>query len=331
MPKGLPEAPQWQQGITFTHLYQTANNLLSKRAQDSLHYLKHQVGTEWIALNPFAYQHTFDDPNIYLEGDPPDAHLRHAIREARRLELKVMLNPHIWLRDRSNEKWWGAIEMAAEEDWEKWFSAYERFILHYARLAAAEGVELLCIGTELSTTAIQREADWRRLINRIRQHYPGPLVYAANWWAEYEHIAFWDALDYIGINAFFPLGSTPEASLAELRRHAANIADEMALLHRRTGKPILFTEVGFKSARGTSIRPWSWPRARDTVDLEAQGRCYQAIFATFWPKSWFYGMYWWKWYSDLDRGGIEDPGFTPRNKPAEQVLIEWYQKPPPHP
>ena len=73
-------------GITFTHLYQTANSLLSKRAQDSLHYLKHQVGTEWIALNPFAYQPTFDDPNIYLEGDPPDAHLRHAIREARRLE-----------------------------------------------------------------------------------------------------------------------------------------------------------------------------------------------------------------------------------------------------
>ena len=108
-------------GITFTHLYQTANNLLSKRAQDSLHYLKHQVGTEWIALNPFAYQHTFDDPNIYLEGDPPDAHLRHAIREARRLELKVMLKPHIWLRDGSKR---GAIEMAAEEDWEKWFSTY---------------------------------------------------------------------------------------------------------------------------------------------------------------------------------------------------------------
>ena len=45
MPKGLSEAPPMA-GITFTHLYQTANNLLSKRAQDYLHYLKHQVGTE---------------------------------------------------------------------------------------------------------------------------------------------------------------------------------------------------------------------------------------------------------------------------------------------
>ena len=292
MPEAAPGEPVWQKGITFTRLYQPTNNLLSRRSQDSLYYLKHRVGVERIALNPFAYQHTFDDPHIYLEGDPPDDHLRHAIQEAHRLELKVMLKPHIWLRDRANDKWRGTIEMTVEERWKAWFSDYERFILHYARLAAAEQVELLCIGTELTATAIQREADWRRLITRIRQHYPGPLVYAANWWAEYEHIAFWDALDYIGINAFFPLSSTSEPSLVELRGQTGTIAKNIALLHKKTGKPVIFTEVGFKSVRGTSIRPWSWTRRHDTIDLAAQVRYYQAIFETFWPRSWFYGMYW---------------------------------------
>ena len=324
-----PAASVWQKGITYTHLYRPENNLLSRRSQDSLHYLKTRVGAEWIALNPFAYQHTYDDPHIYLEADPPDAHLRHAIQEAHRLGLKVMLKPHIWLRDRSNDKWRGAIEMADEERWGLWFSDYERFILHYAKLAADEQVELFCIGTELATTAIQRETDWRRLIARIRQHYSGSLVYAANWWAEYEHIAFWDALDYIGINAFFPLSDISNPSLAELRHSAAAIAENIGLLYQHTGKPVIFTEVGFKSVRGTSIRPWVWTRQHDVVDLDAQVRCYQAIFETFWSRPWFYGMYWWKWHSDLDRGGSQHTGFTPRRKPAEQVLTEWYNKPAP--
>ena len=156
--------------------------------------------------------------------------------------------------------------------------------------------------------------------------YDGPLVYAANWWAEYDRIGFWDALDYVGINAFFPLSRGPAPSSAELGRNAVAIADSIELLYQRTGKPVIFTEVGFKSVRGTSVEPWEWSGSLDAVDVQEQVRCYEAIFESFWGRPWFYGMYWWKWFSDLRRGGPSHPGFTPHNKPAEQVLARWYGK-----
>ena len=241
-----------------------------------------------------------------------------------------MLKPHVWLHHQSAERWRGTIAMNSEEDWEAWFRSYGNFILHYAALAEAEGVEIFCIGVELARTAIEREQDWRDLVAAIRKRYRGPLVYAANWWEEYDRIGFWDALDYIGVNAFFPLSDVPDPSAETLFAKADSVAGELALLHQRTGKPVLFTEVGFKSTRGTSMRPWQWPRRFEPeIDLEAQARCYEAVLRVFWNKPWFSGMYWWKWFSDLDRGGAVHPGFTPRGKPAEAVLSEWYRKPGP--
>ena len=118
--------PVWQKGVTYTHGYRPENDLQSRRSSESLGYLKRRIKAEWIALNPFGYQYRFDDPTIRLEDDPPDAHLAHAIREAHRLGLRVMLKPHIWLANRSNEKWRGAIEMPDEGRWNQWFAAYEK-------------------------------------------------------------------------------------------------------------------------------------------------------------------------------------------------------------
>ena len=327
---GEDPAPEWQKGITFTHQYRPHNNLTSQRSRQSLDHLRWQVGAEWIALNPFGYQRDIDDPNVLFGGDPPDAHLRHAIASARELGLKVMLKPHVWLHDQSVERWRGTIAMKSDEDWEAWFSSYGNFILHYAALAEAEGVEIFCIGVELARTAVEREQDWRDLVAEIRKRYGGPLVYAANWWQEYDRIGFWDALDYIGVNAFFPLSDLPDPPAETLLANAEAVAGELALLHQRTGKPVLFTEVGFKSTRGTSVRPWQWPRRSEpAIDLEAQARCLRGGVAGLLEQALVLRMYWWKWFSDLDRGGVSHPGFTPRGKPAEAVLSEWYRKPRP--
>jgi len=317
--------PEWQKGITFAHLYRPHQNLVSQRSTESLRYLRSRVNVEWIALTPFAYQSTYDLPNLSLGSDPPDDHLRRAIADAHAMGLKVMLKPHIWLRDQSAERWRGTIGMRTEEDWQAWFRNYERVILHYAALAADTDVELFCVGVELARTTLEREENWRRVISRVRERYDGPLVYAANWLEEYEDIPFWDAVDYVGINAFFPLSDAPGPSLDELRRRARMVAQEVELVHLHTGKPVIFTEVGFKSVPGTAVRPWLWSRGSDrTVDLEEQTRCYQAILEVFWDKPWFYGIYWWKWFSDMSRGGSHHSGFTPQHKPAEEILAEWY-------
>lgn len=52
------------------------------------------------------------------------------------------------------------------------------------------------------------------------------------------------------------------STLADLRGRAEAIADSVAIVQRRAHKPVIFTEVGFKSIRGTSVRPWEWPRRK---------------------------------------------------------------------
>ncbi|MBI1850378.1 MAG: hypothetical protein HYR85_08555 [Planctomycetes bacterium] len=46
----------------------------------------------------------------------------------------------------------------------------------------------------------------------------------------------------------------------------------------------------------------------------------------FWGRSWFRGLYFWKWES----GGVsETRDFHFDAKPAAKVVAEWFSKPPP--
>lgn len=315
--------PVFQKGMTFTHGYGQGDDLMSRESSMSMQYLK-RINVEWIALNPFAYQQTVQDPLLLFGEDPPDHDLRHGIREARRLGFKVMLKPHVWVREQSTREWRGTIGQDSEEGWRQWWEHYESFILHYAQLAAQEEVEIFCIGVELSRAARERPKDWRRLIARVRKAYPGPLTYAANWWEEYDLLEFWRALDYIGINAFFPLSKVPNPTLEKLRAGAVRVADEIERFHRFTGRPVLLTEVGFRSVRGASRRPWEWMQGESHPSMEEQARCYQVVLEAFWQRPWFHGMYWWKWHADHQSG--HEVGYTPWGKPAEKVLREWYQR-----
>lgn len=329
----LQREPRFQKGITFTHGYRGGDNMRSQLADESLRYLRQQLKVEWIAINPFGYQRTVADTEIGFRGDPPDEHLADGIREARALGFKVMLKPHIWLRHQSDGAWRGTIGFESEQNWQAWFSSYERFLLHYARIAAETETEIFCIGVELSRTVIERPEEWRQLIARVREIYPGDLTYAANWWEDYDVVELWDELDYIGVNAFFPIsGAEGPTDLAALSAGAQTVADRIEVVQARTGKPVLLTEVGFRSVRGATVRPWEWPRRDDrAIDLHLQERAYQAVLEAFWPRDWFYGLYWWKWHSDMSRGGAQNNGFTPRGKPAEEVIADWYGRPSPRP
>jgi hypothetical protein len=132
-------------------------------------------------------------------------------------------------------------------DWSAWFASYERFILHYARLAEANGFEAFAVGTELGGTT-SRTADWKRLIARVREVYPGKLTYCANWNGEPEAVGFWRDLDFIGIQAYYPLAGTDDPTK---RRSPPRppIASKLEALAARTGSRS-FTEVGFRSQSG---------------------------------------------------------------------------------
>jgi hypothetical protein len=299
--------------------------------------LGHNV--DWIVQTPFGWQDHINSPVVHrgtgerVWWGERDEGLRITTELARELGIRTLLKPHIWLIDRSDGKWRSDIRMESEKDWQQWFASYREFILHYARFAEEHAIEALAIGTELHQSTVGREQDWRRLIAEIRNVYSGDLTYAANWWQEYEQIAFWDALDFIGIQAYFPLTDRDSPTLEQLTAGWAQHLAPIEAVQKRFDKPVLFTEIGYKGTPGTAIRPWEWPQRRpdDTVevDLETQARCYEAFFRTFWHRPWFAGAYFWKWYPSLTSHRRPPPAidFTPQGKPAEEVMTRWYGHP----
>ena len=283
----------------------------------------------WIAQTPFGWQARVDEPTFRIVTDggifwgERDSGLSETARLARAAGIHTLLKPHLWLRDRADGKWEGDIAMRNEEDWKKWFAQYERFLVHYAELAEAAGIEALCIGTELEGTS-ERESDWRRLIGRVRQIYSGQITYAANWSGEYERVRFWDALDFVGVQAYFPLSQEADPPLQQLLAGWRPHRDRLAAFAERVGKPIVFTEVGYRCAMGAAREPWMW-RTRERENRALQARCYEAVFRTFWGEPWFHGTFWWKWYPNgTGAHPHEDAVFTPQGRPAEAVLASWY-------
>src|SRR5262249_5010892 len=130
-----------------------------------------------------------------------DDSLRHIIRRARAIGLKVMLKPHVDLP--------GDLDRATirPRHTGRWFAAYVVFAQHYARIATAEKVDEFVVGTELAGVSGDRPG-WSGVVRAVRGLFAGPVVYAANY-DEYRRVAFWDLLDLIGVDAYWPVADQP--------------------------------------------------------------------------------------------------------------------------
>jgi hypothetical protein len=239
--------------------------------------------------------------------------------------MDVILKPHIWIggydeedMDRSN------IGFESEAEWSRWEDSYRRFLMTYARLAQEIDADVLVLGTELSSVSTSRPAYWRALADSVRAVYDGKLTYAANWYEEYENLRFWDALDYVGVQAYFPLADQADPSLEVLKARWQEHRATLQTVHRRTGKPVLFTEIGYRSASSAAAAPWRWPEQERSAsaDPALQARCYRAFLSTMASTPWFAGAILWKWHPASD--DTRPTAFTPQGKPAEKTLRRWF-------
>lgn len=317
-------ASSFQKGICFATWEKERYN--SQHSDKSLETLA-QTGAEWVAIITTYYQDKYNSKQIFpTEKTPSDKSLIHAINKAHRLGLGVMLKPHIDLLDSSGGLWRADIGFQNQADWQEWFQGYLKFILHYAKLAQESGVELLCIGTELKF-ASQKSEFWRNfIIPNIRKIYSGGLIYAANW-DEYGDIRFWNELDYAGIDAYFPLierRGEGNGRYEEIEAAWKKYADEIEDWQRTINKPVIFTEIGYRSYELCALRPWD-SAACGNVDFQIQADCYKAALNIIFTRSWCKGVYWWYWKTSSYAGGLNNRDFTPQNKPAQTVLALWYK------
>lgn len=281
------------------------------------------TGAEWINIVVTQYQYDLNTTDIYPTGNTPtDEDLIHVINEAQSVGLKVMLKPHIDIQSNPRE-WRGRIGRDfSEQQWSDWFASYRNFMGHYADLATEQGVDQLILGTELVST-VQREGQWREVIAHVRGRFSGPLTYSANHSGEETSINWWDALDYIGVSGYYDLTDKTNPSISELKvawqPHVATLQD----LHNRWNKPILFTEVGYRSSDGNNRHPWCY-WCDEAVDLQEQADGYRAYLEVFYDQPWFAGAYFWGWHISPFRSGPCDAGYSPYDKPAENIMRQYF-------
>ncbi|MCU1281989.1 MAG: hypothetical protein JWM53_5535 [bacterium] len=243
--------------------------------------------------------------------------LRRTLQKAHAAHLRVLLFPIVHVAaDRAGD-WRGRIRFESEADATAWWTSYSTFIATMATLAEEAHLERLSIGSELVQLEPAR-ARWSALIADVRRRYHGRLLYSANW-DHFSSVSFWDLVDEIGVTGYFELtgAQAPErAQLDAAWRTRLHVLSEFAAKVRRG---VVLTEVGYPSQRGANTRPWDQERA-GTLDLEEQRLCYSAFFATAADASFVDGVYLWNWFGV---GGPNDSGYTPRGKPAAEVLRAW--------
>ncbi|HTG35449.1 MAG TPA: hypothetical protein VLB76_21210 [Thermoanaerobaculia bacterium] len=318
-----PARGEFLKGISLAMLNSLEGGYQAPAVERQLDALA-RLGANAVSLMPFAFQPGSDRPELrFLNRGPSsetDIGLIHAARAARARKIHVLWKPHVWV---SGASWPGEIAMKSEADWAAWWKSYRRYVLHHALLARWAGADLFCAGVELSKTT-GRETEWRDLIAAVRLFFPGRVTYAANWYGDLETVRFWDRLDFIGVDTYFPLAAAPGAGRPEIAQGARQVVERLARASRRFGKPVVLTEVGFAAKR----EAWMEPHVEGGEYSEAdQAAAYESLFGALGRQPWLAGTFLWKAFSapGSDSGGEADFRFLGRQ--AEGAVRKYYQSP----
>ena len=276
--------------------------------EDTLRDMR-EVGAGWVAIHPYAGIRSDGTVRFRrLHGGPLPAHIERPLRAAHELGLKIVLKPHLayW---GSPFAWRGDIEFGSDDAWQRFWSTYSDWILDMVE--ACPEIDGFIIGTELDRT-LRFEQRWRELIAAVRQRTRAPLTYAANW-THYQDVPFWDALDTVGIQAYFPLADTPGVDAAGLERawgaHMAALRQFSAAVER----PIVFTELGYNRAFAAPVRPWD--DALDGREAESvQATCLSVALRAVEAEPCVRGAFLWKWFPNPHPVGRTFQLATPRLK-----------------
>ncbi len=366
------DKPGFQKGVVFGGMLWRQEDLNTPNIIDYNLDLAKSYGVEWISLvnTWYTFPNSSDmqeiKPFYATDGDYPDTdgwstptltdeQLEEIIQKAHARGMKVFLKPGITNFGYGPSNHEGG-DVAPSTGWDHWFEEYTKFAVHFADLAEKNHVEMYAIGTELDTSAIEELANmgapsdatdrWRKVISEVRKHYSGKITFSISCqlnnptnWNEFpchapKNIKFWDDLDYIGFEPYFPLTLDKDPSIDELVKSFSEKLDSAEYtcakqLYEKYGKPVVFTELSFHSWNGSNIYQLNSPQNPE-LDLYEQSEQYEAMFEAIENKSWIVGTYPWAWYliqpSDDMKWQLRDSDGPFTGKPAGQVIKKWYLK-----
>lgn len=328
-----------RRGVCYAHNWQLmgAKGYGSAASAEALAHLA-GIGVTWVSITPFAWMKDRNSTEIGGEHNsammPPGAETRErvigAITQAREHGLKIQLKPHIWV---GRGDWRGSIAPKGDQgqtDWKTWWESYRAFILYYAKLAEETGAESFVIGVELVSAVKANPDELSDTIAAVREVYSGEITYSANWDEDVPD-NLWREMDAVGVQLYPPLSDADDPSVDELVRALEPHMRRLDELSRRVDKPILLTEVGYKSAPTAVKEPFGWPEDLPaelrTSDEAIQATAYEALLSTLPAYDRIEGIFIWKYFSDAETDEEGVFGFSPRGKAAEAVLERAYAPP----
>ena len=274
------------------------------------------MGINWISIHPYAY--VLPDGSIRpLSSSKTDNFkwLIRPIKEAHRLGLKMCIKPHIayW---GTKFKWRGDVTFNSESEWSSFFSSYADWLSDLVdRCSEADA---FVVGTELDGT-VSRESEWRELIARMRSSTEAPLTYAANW-ADYEKIRFWDALDAIGVQAYFPLAdSLFNPDMEELEKSWNQHLRKLNAFAEEWDRDIVFTELGYDISANAAFKPWKSGR-KNRLGAGIQEKCMKSALEAVGRNDRVIGAFIWKWFA----GTAAHENFLASRPPISKLIKSYW-------
>ena len=327
IPAANAAVSNWQKGVS---MYPASSGDFGSQSFDQSLSNAHNAGANTVALIIPYYQSNDQSSDIGSGWNTPtDASIVSAANYARSLGMSVVLKPHV---DPYNGDWRANIN-AINRD--AWYGAYSYYLNHLGDLATQTGSQGMVIGTELiSMSDYTVNADnterWQGMIASLKHHFSGFLTYSANWGGsdyaeEAPHIGFWSSLDYIGISAYYPLADGQSSPSQDALTSSWNYWDtsKIAVLHNQYNKPVIFTEIGYRSVDDAHNLPW-YAGSGGNYNPTEQVNDYQALL-TYWNNQpYMDGIYVWNWDTNPNYGGTGNTDFTPQNKPAQDTIQGWF-------
>ena len=281
-----------------------------------------------IVLTPMIQPYVSSNSMDYVPGKcATDEQLVAILNRARDRGLHTTLLPIVLIEHPGEKEWRGVIQ---PENWDEWWTNYDKFVDRFVNVAVQADVDLLVIGSELNSTEKQRER-WERIAKRVREQFRGQITYSANW-DRYHKIDLWDLVDVMCVSSYFELErDDPQATEMEIVRAWADEREDLIDFANELKMPLVLSEVGYPSLPWASAHPWNYVAKKGAeADHEAQAKCWRAFFRA-WTKSFldkkgpaagFFGYAWSPYY----HGDAWDTGYGIQGKPAYDIVRNGFAR-----
>lgn len=314
------EPDEFQAGVNFL-VYEHPSVLNAQRLFKQLHNL----GINSVAIVFPLYQSDWNANDIMISpiSTPSLDEIKGLILSAHAEDLNVMLRPILDEKSiMASGHWRGTIKPS---DPRKWFENYSSILIEYAHLAQETNVEIFNIGTEFNSLQQNEYSnEWFKIIREIRKVYNGKLTYSFNWDCLYEipKINFVSSLDYIGIDAYFPLDAQDNATIEELDKAWNKWMTEVKSVMKN--RSVIVTEAGMIPISGAYRTPYVWSIPGGKLDWQAQANYYESTFNAWASNS--VGIYW--WYVAITQPSPGEISYSPLGTPTEEIIKQIFLKQP---